>query len=58
MEIKGKSIILIIPYFGKWPVWFNAYLKSIEANQTINWLIPTDCNIPEKYPKNIEFIKM
>lgn len=51
-----KSIILILPYFGKWPVWFKAYLVSIENNPTINWLCPTDCEIPEQYPLNITFL--
>lgn len=51
-----KSILLIIPYFGKWPLWFDAYLKSVEKNASINWLCPTDCEIPEKYPDNIKFL--
>ncbi len=51
-----NSIILIIPYFGKWPVWFDAYLCSIENNPTINWLCPTDCEIPKKHPENITFL--
>ena len=58
MEAKEKSILLIIPFFGKWPIWFDAHLKSIEFNSTINWLIPTDCEIPEKHPPNIEFLQM
>lgn len=51
-----KSILLIIPYFGKWPVWFDAYLCSVAANPSINWLCPTDCEIPVKHPKNIAFL--
>ncbi|MFC4739537.1 DUF6625 family protein [Flavobacterium ponti] len=51
-----KSIILILPYFGKWPIWFEAHLLSIAKNPTINWLIVTDCEIPENYPKNIKFV--
>jgi hypothetical protein len=53
-----KSILLIIPYFGKWPIWFEAHLKSIQTNPSINWLIPTDCDIPQEYPKNIKFMPM
>jgi hypothetical protein len=52
-----KSILLIIPYFGQWPLWFDAYLCSITKNPTINWLCPTDCVIPEHYPDNITFLK-
>lgn len=51
-----NSIILIIPYFGKWPVWFDAYLCSVETNPTIQWLCPTDCEIPLKHPENITFL--
>jgi len=51
-----KKIILIIPYFGKLPIWFDAYLLSINMNPTINWLCVTDCEIPINHPKNIKFI--
>ena len=51
-----KSIVLIIPYIGKWPLWFDAYLVSIAKNPTINWLFITDCKIPDKHPENIQFI--
>jgi hypothetical protein len=51
-----KSIILILPYFGKWPIWFEAHLVSIAKNPTINWLIVTDCVVPESYPSNIKFV--
>lgn len=52
-----KKILLILPYFGKWPIWFDAHLLSIEKNPTINWLFVTDCEIPKEYPKNIKFVK-
>lgn len=51
-----NSIILIIPYFGKWPVWFDAYLCSVATNPTIQWLCPTDCEIPTEHPDNITFL--
>lgn len=51
-----KSILLIIPYFGKWPLWFDAYLLSVAANPTIHWLCPTNCEIPKKHPANITFL--
>jgi len=51
-----KKICLIIPYFGKFPKWFNFYLKSIEYNPKIDWLMFTDCGIPKKHPQNIKFI--
>lgn len=51
------KIVLIIPYFGKWPVWFDAHLVSIKSNPSINWLFFTDCPIPSYAPSNCTFIK-
>lgn len=28
---------IIIPYFGKWPVWFDLYLKSARENECIDF---------------------
>jgi hypothetical protein len=53
-----KPIILILPYFGKWPIWFEAHLLSIAKNPTINWLIVTDCDLPTNYPENIKFVSI
>lgn len=51
-----KKIILIIPYFGQWPLWFDAFLLSVAKNPTIHWLCPTDCTIPKTHPENITFL--
>ncbi|MAM29031.1 MAG: hypothetical protein CMC13_08410 [Flavobacteriaceae bacterium] len=51
-----KSIVLIVPYLGKWPLWFDAHLVSIARNPTIDWLFITDCKIPGHYPDNIRFV--
>lgn len=37
-----QKIIIILPYFGKFPNYFNLFLKSCEKNPTIDWLIITD----------------
>jgi hypothetical protein len=39
-----QSIILLIPYFGKWPIWMELYLDSIKRNSTINFHFITDCD--------------
>ncbi|MNQ28269.1 hypothetical protein D3C85_415430 [compost metagenome] len=49
------KIAFIVPYFGKWPVWFPAFLKSCEYNPTIQWIFFSDCEAPEKKPKNVDF---
>lgn len=53
---KQAKIILILPYFGKWPIWLEAFMISVEKNPTIHWLMPTDCEIPDQYPNNIKFV--
>lgn len=40
-----RTIILIIPYFGKWPPWMDLYLYTIEKNPSINFLFVTDCDV-------------
>jgi hypothetical protein len=40
-----KSIIIIIPYFGKLPPIFKFWRQSAINNPTIDFLFFTDCNI-------------
>lgn len=47
----------IIPYFGKWPIWFPAFLQSCASNPTIDWIFFTDCEIPDPKPDNVLFFK-
>lgn len=39
-----QRIILLIPYFGKWPRWMELYLDSIKRNETIDFFFITDCD--------------
>lgn len=48
---------MIVPYFGKWPFWFDAYLLSVAKNPSVNWLFVTDCEIPLAPPPNTKFKK-
>jgi hypothetical protein len=48
-------IAIVIPYFGKWPPYFNVYLKGCEGNPWLDVLFFTDCPIPAKYPANVHF---
>jgi hypothetical protein len=50
-----SKIAFIIPYFGKWPVWFPAFLKSCATNPSIDWIFFTDCNLDFKAPANTIF---
>jgi hypothetical protein len=50
-----KKILLIIPYFGNWPVWFDFFLHSCRYNPTVDWLLLSDNRMPENLPENIKF---
>jgi len=52
---KLQSIIVIIPYFGKFPPWINFLIESIRWNADIRWVIFTDCELPENSAPNLEF---
>ena len=51
-----NKIAFVVPYFGKWPVWFPAFLQSVRYNPDIDWLFFTDCPEPPRHPKNTRFI--
>lgn len=52
--VKTPSIIIIIPYFGKWPFWMPFFIESCRANPNINWLLLGDCAVLEDLPNNVE----
>ena len=56
--MQQPSIVLLIPYFGKWPVWFDFFLISCRFNTSIQWIIYTDCPIPENSPDNVKYKKI
>ncbi len=49
-------MIVIVPYFGRWPEWFPLTLASCRANPTIEWVFYTDCEIPARPPPNTRFV--
>jgi len=53
-----KSIVIIIPYFGSWPEWFEFFILSCSKNSTINWIFFTDCELLERSSRNLKFYKM
>lgn len=58
MKAEMKSIAILIDYFGSWPQWFPVFLSSCKFNSTVNWIIRTDCDIPEDAPPNVRLIRM
>lgn len=53
-----KSIVKLIPYFGRWPDWFELYLLSCRYNPDVDWLFFTDCEVPVTAPDNVRFIQI
>jgi hypothetical protein len=54
---KSKfSIVLVIPYFGKWPEWIDIFFDSCTRNTTIDFIFYTDCEIKSGFSKNLKFI--
>ena len=53
-----KKILMLMPYFGKWPEWMNLFIESCKYNPTIDWIFFTDCGRPENKAKNVKYVKM
>jgi hypothetical protein len=51
-------IAFVLPYFGQWPPWIEAFLLSCSSNPGVDWLIFTDCHVPEHHPGNVIFQRM
>lgn len=47
------KLVFILPYFGKFPNYFDLYLKSIALNKNFDWLIITDCKDKYDFPDNV-----
>ncbi len=48
-----KSIVMLIPWMGRWPAWMALYLESARANPTIDFVLITDQAAPEDMPPNV-----
>ena len=48
-----KQALIIIPYFGTLPEWFELFLLTCGANHEFHWLIPTDDTRSFSTPANV-----
>lgn len=55
MGSNQSKVIQIIPYFGKWPEYFDLYLYACSRNRMVKFLFYTDCPVPKQVYPNIEF---
>ncbi len=49
---------IIVPYFGKFPNYFQLFLNSCASNKKFNWIIFSDDCTKYYYPENVQFIHM
>ncbi len=50
------TICFVVPYFGKLPTVFHFWLKSVEFNKGVDFLLLTDNQKPTNCPDNVHFI--
>ncbi|MFO0930235.1 MAG: DUF6625 family protein [Gemmataceae bacterium] len=51
-------LIMLIPYFGRWPEWINLFIASCKANPDVRWRFYTDCGEPENAAANVDFVHL
>lgn len=51
--MTSAKVLLIIPYFGKLPEWFDLFLITCSYNTPFHWLICTDDKRPFTTPPNV-----
>lgn len=51
-----QKILIILPYFGKFPNYFPLFLQSCKYNPTIDWLLLTDNKEEYAYPDNVHVV--
>lgn len=53
-----KSILFLIPYFGKFPEWAPLFFETLKSNPSIDFFFFTDCEIEPFKAKNINYQKV
>jgi hypothetical protein len=49
-------LIMLIPYFGRWPAWINLFIESCKWNPDVHWRFYTDCGEPENKAGNVDYV--
>ena len=55
---KMQRIIILIPYFGKFPEWSDFFFETVKRNETIDFLFYTDCDMKAYQAPNIFSVKL
>ena len=51
-------LIMLIPYFGRWPEWIDLFIESCKWNPTVHWRLYTDCGEPDNRADNVEIVHL
>jgi Family of unknown function (DUF6625) len=51
-------LIMLIPYFGRWPEWIDLLIESCKWNPEVHWRFYTDCGQPENQAKNVDYVHL
>lgn len=51
-----KKLVCLSCYFGNFPWYFGLFLKSCSYNQTVDFIIFSDCNNNHPLPTNVKII--
>jgi hypothetical protein len=52
------QLIILIPYFGRWPEWINLFVESCKRNPGVHWRLYTDCGEPENLAENVDYVHL
>jgi len=51
-------LIMLMPYFGRWPEWIDLFVESCKWNPGVRWRFYTDCGEPENQAGNVEYVHL
>jgi hypothetical protein len=51
-------LIMLMPYFGRWPEWIDLFIESCKWNPDVRWRFYTDCGEPENKADNVEYVHL
>lgn len=54
-NLNRNKVAVLIPYFGRWPVWIDLYFYSCSRQAGVDFVFYTDCQLPNREYKNIIF---
>lgn len=51
-------LIMLMPYFGRWPEWMNLFIESCKWNPGVRWRFFTDCGEAENKAANVDYVQL